>query len=403
MELTVDEIAESLTLGDHRNLDRQMVRGALGMLVVASGLSRSSVKLDLGSPQVVHVVASAVAHGARLTAAAGSALAAVTVARVADARLSDVAVDADAPGLSPRSMRSVVNRRHVREAIRIRRRATGSVVRALSASRVYAEYLFLAQAIRYTIARDAVADLPESTVVLTDFDRHAYSRPWIWAANQRGLRTITMVHGSPNRNYVPILAGSVLAWGEVQADWFATHSPEARVQIVGRPEIRDVELQPSPLRRVVICHSAEELSASEAERLIDAIGELRDRGIETSVRLHPSVPVDRVAGRWADVVGAADRVVATRDSFIDSLSAGDGVICVSSTSAVEALVIGTPVAVVADASRELPADLEALSVENPVETLTIARPTHDVTRIVAATGDAAEARMAEAMQVMTSQ
>ncbi|WP_431863621.1 hypothetical protein [Microbacterium algeriense] len=403
MELTVDEIAESLTLGDHRNLDRQMVRGALGLLVVGSGLFRSSVKLGLGSPQVVHVVASAVAHGARLTAAAGSALGALTVARVADARLSDVAVDADAPGISPRSMRSVVNRRHVREALRIRRRAAGSVVRALSASRVYAEYLFLAQAIRYAIARDAVADLPESSVVLTDFDRHAYSRPWIWAANQRGLRTITMVHGSPNRNYVPVLAGSVLAWGQVQADWFAARSPEVRVEIVGRPEVREVELQPAPLRRVVICHSAEELSAAEAERLIDTVGELRDRGIETSVRLHPSVPADRVAGRWADVVRAAGCVVETRDSFIESLSAGDGVICVSSTAAVEAMVIGTPVAVVADAARELPADLEALRDENPVETLTIARPTHDVSRIVAATGDAAEARMAEAMQVMTSQ
>lgn len=249
MDLTVEEVAESLTLGDHRNLNRLTLRGALGLGVIASGMLRAPSPLRLGAPQVLHVIASAVAHGERLTNAVSESLDGLGVAIVADARFvgESVAVDIDVPGLSPKSMRSRVNRRNVLDALRLRRRAEASIIRSLSASRLYAEYLFFAQAVRYAEARDAIAAVDTVMLLLTDFDRHAYTRPWVWAANQHGVSTATMVHGSPNQNYIPVLADTALVWGEVQAEWFAKHSPGTKVEIVGRP---DVKGEPLPVRTV---------------------------------------------------------------------------------------------------------------------------------------------------------
>lgn len=397
MDEFAEEVAASLEFGDHRSLGRLPLRGLLGLGVIAFGVlsSRRAVTVDHGD--VIHVVANPVAHGARLTLAVGNALSVLRVVRLADARLSAVPVDVHAPGLGARSMKGIVYRTAIARALQLRRHVGRASMRSLSPNWLYSEYLFLAQAIRYTIAEEAFAEVPESTIVLTDFDRSAYARPWIWAAHRRGLRTVTMVHGSPTTNYVPVLAGTVLTWGPGQSDWFARHSPSTASVIVGRPEM-EAEVQPrGSIARVVICHSAEVLSGSEARRLVDAVREFRRRGVKSLVRLHPSVPLDRVTGLWSEVIRAADDVIATRESFIESLRPGDGVLCVISTSAVEALVAGFPVAVVADNERELPVDLEALRTADPVLWLTDADTHQASERVVAFTGSASSERLLDAM------
>lgn len=238
MDMTA-EIVESLALGDHTSLSRPTLRGLVGLAVIASGVLRSSARVDIGDPEVVHVVASPVAHGSRLAEAVMGAMDGLRVARVADARLSSISVDVDIAGLGVRSVLSAAHRTAVANALRARRSAGSSAVKGISPSRLYSEYLFLAQHIRYTVAADALGGIAQHVLVLTDFDRAAYSRPWIWAANQRGLNTATMVHGSPNQNYIPVLADTALVWGEVQAEWFAKHSPGTVVEIVGRPDIAD--------------------------------------------------------------------------------------------------------------------------------------------------------------------
>lgn len=368
-----DEVVRSLDVGDHRDLDRLTARAILGFSVMAACfLTRRERAITIGgAPDVVHVVANPVAHGARLSIAVAEALVGMKVARVADARVADpvIGVDVDAAGLSPRSMRAVFSRRTLAHALRLRLATSRSALCPISRNWLYREYLFIAQAVRYFVARDTLGAVPGATAVLADFDRSAYARPWIAAATEMGLRTVTMMHGSPNaRYYVPVLADTALVWGQVQAEWLSLHSPLTASTIVGRPELEAAVVDTSPMRRVVVCHSAEQLTQSELELLLSSLLALRDRGIRSVLRLHPTVPAAQVTGSWAEVMAHADSTVASRDSFVASLAAGDGVIVVSSTSAVEALTAGYRVLVLADTNRELASDLEVMRSE-PSNTL----------------------------------
>lgn len=246
MQVTANEVVESLVLGDHQNLGRLPLRGAYGLAVLARGVFRKSDTYRLPEAEVIHVVASAVAHGSRLTTAVAVALDGLNIVQVSDARLASVPVT-DFPGVGARSIGRHSTRGRLRAALRLRRTANREAVLALSRSRIYGEYLFLAQAIRYALVAEALTSSSGVGMVLSDFDRHAYTRPWVWTANELGLNTATMVHGSPNSNYIPVIAKTVLVWGEVQAEWFAKHSPGTLVEIVGRPDIPDPE-QPKPQR-----------------------------------------------------------------------------------------------------------------------------------------------------------
>lgn len=234
-----DEVLASLTHGDHLRPSRPLLRGILGLGVLAAGIARASCIVPLGEVRLLHVVANPVAHGGRLAESVSDAFAEFSSARVADGRHSAIAVDVSMPGLAARSMLAIVNRRSLASAWRLRRAADRRMVRVLSPSRLYAEYLFLAQTVRYDVIGSSMAASPSVGLVLSDFDRAAYARPWVWSAKQRGVATVTMVHGSPNENYVPVIADTVMVWGQVQADWFAVHSPGTHVEIVGRPDMSE--------------------------------------------------------------------------------------------------------------------------------------------------------------------
>lgn len=409
--VTPEVVAGSLRIGDHRNLSRLTTWALLGFgFMAARFLTRREHVLTIDSkPDVVHVVANPVAHGARLSVVVSESLGSSSLVRVTDARMASttVSVDLDAAGLSPRSMSGILSRAHLLRALRLRAGA-GSAVRPISPNRLYREYLFLAQAVRYFAAEETLRAIAKSTTVLTDFDRHAYSQPWIEAAKHHGLRTITMVHGSPNvQNYVPMLADTALIWGDVQAEWLSHHSPSTVSTIIGRPDLEVRGTDAGPLQRAVICHSAETLMESELALLLSAIATMREAGVRSVLRLHPSVAVDQVTGPWATVMEQAEETVASRDSFVASLGSGDGVIVVTSTSAIEALTAGYRVLVLADPGRELPSDLEAMNIES---SNTLDDFMHDGRaastlglRIVAHTGREAQERLSLAMQQAVTQ
>ncbi|MEV7472213.1 hypothetical protein AB0N33_00685 [Pseudarthrobacter oxydans] len=371
---TPTEVIESLDVGDHRNLSRLSVRALLGFALMGFRFvtRRTYSVRPMGAPEIVHVIANPVAHGAALSSAVSDSLSGMKVARIADARLADptIGVDFDAAGLSPRSMSAILSRGHLARAIRLRTSTPRSAVRSLSTSWLYSEYLFVAQAVRYFVAEDVLATIPDSTTVLTDFDRHAYARPWVVAAKRRGLPTVTMMHGSPNaRYYVPVLADTALVWGQAQVEWLSRHSPDTVARTIGRPELEAGITDTTPLKRAIVCHSAEDLTSGEANRMASAISMIQARGIRVSLRLHPSA-TSGAGATWSPVQNIADETIMSRGSFVASLAPGDGVVVVTSTSAVEALTTGYRVLVLADAERDLPSDLEAMRSlpSNTVET-----------------------------------
>ncbi|PQZ59108.1 hypothetical protein CQ040_07665 [Microbacterium sp. MYb54] len=351
-------VAESLRQGDHIGLDKKPIRGALGVLFLGLGCLTSGASTARSAP-LRFVIANPVAHGARLGAAVMEALPPGSTV-LSDHRLAaaPLSTGEEFPSLAPRSMVHLVTWRRLRTALRLRRSLPGGPG---GASRLYGEYLFLAQAVRFAAAHDALID-GGTRLILVDFDRHAYAAPWIYAAKNQGVATVTLVHGMPNAwNYLPVLADDVLVWGEAQREWMRENGVEAGVHVVGRPDISAEPLKLRETARLLISHSAESLSPSEVERLLARMTAGRRTQQEIVLRLHPSVPFERLDESWARIAEAADRVVSGGGSLSDDLGVGDVVVVVRSSSAMDALARGVRAEVLADRDRRLPADLEELA------------------------------------------
>lgn len=361
------EVNNSCAVGDHVYHSRQWLRGAHGLLqLVVSSIAnsgRTAVAPPARGVDVLFAVSNPVAHGSRLALAVVGGVESSVVTPMADYRFSDSSLPAGLsfPGISARSLKGIVTMRHLAFAVTLRTRLPRRTPLRGAASRLYAEYLFVAQAIRFLTAESVVSSLGERVIVMTDFDRHTYSWPLLWSANAAGLKTITLLHGSPNdANYIPFLADYALVWGEVQRDWVAEHSPATRAIVVGRPEIGLVPLSRSVAERVVVCHSREVLSGPEATSIARHLRAFGDRGLRSVLRLHPTAREQDLDEGWSSIARLADDVVVGLDSFLDSLRASDIVVCVGSSSAVESVQLGIPTIVLADADRVLPADLEAI-------------------------------------------
>lgn len=349
-------IVDSLAHGDHIGLDRQRLRGALGMTALVLGCL--TTQGEVRRSRMLFVVANPVAHGARLASAVMRALPSDATI-VTDHRLADPSVAAGEhfPSLAARSLIRVVTPARLREALRLRR-ARSALPRA--GSRLYAEYLFLAQAVRFAAARDLLTEGGAEAVV-ADFDRAPYSSPLVHAAKELGVVTVTLVHGMPNRaNYLPVLADHVLAWGEVQRSWFHEHGVDAAIHLVGRPDVPDEPSRGAGAPRLIVSQSAEDLSDAELTRILDRVRTAADGGLATVLRLHPSVSADALDQRWRRVAEAVELTIVGRGALSDDIGAGDVVAVIESSSAMDAIAGGARVEVLADAERVLPADLEAL-------------------------------------------
>lgn len=344
------------------------------------------------------VVANPVAHGARLARAIvrGGERAATPEARpvvVADGRLADpeLEVDLSFPAVGVRSVWRHARWRDVRPAlaaVRARDRRVG---------RVAWWYLVLAQSTRYRLAEELVRGRGSPGTLLVDFDRAAYARPVVYAARRAGWRVVTLVHGSPTTaTYLPVLAQHVLVWGDAQREFFAEHAPRATTTVVGRP---DVEPRPStqgPGERLVVCSSLEDLTGPETARLVDVVDAARRRGRPTTLRLHPRARVPE--GGWVEVAAAVDQVDGGLTPLAQAVGPGDTVVVVASTAAVDALLLGCDVLVVADASRDVPADVAEIR-SWTADTPGVAARAADArtSRVVADTGDDAALRVVHAV------
>ncbi len=342
-----------------------MLRAALGFALVLLGAVRPPIQPRIDA-QVLLVIANGVAHGARLAnALAGSLPAGRTRNVIADRRLASPDAEAlnglstvHAPGLAPRSVWRISSFARLGEYLRLRR-ALGARAPRYSSSRFYDEYVFLAQALRFLLAMDVVPTT--AGLMVCDFDRDAYSSPWLWACERLGIPTVTAVHGTPSAlTYLPLLAETVLAWGAVQRAWFTQLAPGVRATLAGRPDIASRVPVAGAVERVIICHSREELKPSEATRLADLAERYRRSGVECVLRLHPTA-AEPVGAGW-NMVAAQCRVeVVGFEPLSESLVRGDFVVGVVTSALIDALIDGYPVAVFADPERPLPADIAAIA------------------------------------------
>ncbi|TFD79133.1 hypothetical protein E3T54_05500 [Cryobacterium sp. Sr8] len=322
----------------------------------------------LPATEVLFIVANPVAHGARLAQSVTRGVRSSTLSLVADARFSDpaLAVDFAFPGISARSLKATVTVRRLRFAVAARRALPRGVGLRGSANWLYREYIFAAQAVRYAATHAAVSKLAPTTILLTDFDRSAYCRPWIWAAKRAGMATATLMHGSPNElNYIPVLADNALVWGQAQESWLAQRSPDTSTMIIGRPDLSSTRLTTAPAERVVLCHSREALTPRETQAVGAQLRAFKSRGLTICLRFHPTSAKEDLGPGWHAIAGMADEVVPGRGSFAASLRGSDIVVCVASSAAIESVALGIPTIVLAGADRSLPADLEAIRAQTP--------------------------------------
>ena len=362
------EIVDSLRLGDHPRLTHQTLRGLLGLILLHLGLLTKNPRLNQRASRLVSVIANPVSHGARFAESVSSSVTSTSLSLVADIRLADprLVINEHFPSLAARSMFRFSSFPRLAAAWRLRRSAELRGAATENLAWLYREYLFLAQAIRYSCARELLSTWPRGAVVLTDFDRAAYTRPWVWAARTCGYPLATLFHGSPNAaNYLPLLAEYALLWGTAQEEWIRAHAPSATPVVVGRADLPETTVRLNPVKRVLICHSREVLSSHETEAIVSVIARLDAR---TVLRLHPTSDENGLTDGWERIAAKADDVQVSRLSLLDELGPHDLVICVSSSSAVEALAVGIPAIVIADDARVLPCDLDVIR-DNSAEVL----------------------------------
>lgn len=369
------EVRDSCATGDHNNVSYPSLRALVGYAALFFGaLAVPSRAKMAASPMLedtcLFVAANPVAHGARLAVAVRSSVRTRPFLTVADGRLAEsgVQVDVNFPGVSARSLLKVVTLARLGAAFRIRRLLPRDMPLIGSASRFYREYVFLAQAIRYNAIESLLRRQPNSVTVLTDFDRSAYARPWVWAARRSSSTSVTLMHGSPNMvNYIPVLADYAFAWGRVQKAWIEENSPLTKVKLVGRPDLTGVPVGCSgAIERVIICHSKELLSSTELSELKLQLRMFRAQGATVFLKLHPSCTPHELDGEWTQLAHLADEVITSRASFSESLLESDLVVCISSSAAIEALASGVATIVIADADRVLPSDLERVKIATPL-------------------------------------
>lgn len=361
MSSLADEVWDSLKQGDHLRHGRQKLRAIASLAVLLLLLVLPGRTAPKPAPaKLTFVLANPVAHGARLGAAVMEALEGMDVNVVGDSRLAEDPVSRSMhhfPSLTVRSFGPSANAPRLWRAVALRRRTVLEPSAHPGLTRPYLEILFLLQAIRYDLARSWVESQPRDHVWLADFDRPAYSRPLIWQARRLGRKTATLVHGTPNRNYLPLIADDVLVWGETQVRWFGAASREVRCHVVGRPEIRK-SVAPAPPARVRVMHSMEQLTEVERESLARVCTRARAWGLECTLRPHPSLAGADLDHGWEAVAGSL-RIEDASD-FFESLLPGDIVVGVNSTAIIDALTAGVPAFTLADPGRELPCDLEKL-------------------------------------------
>ncbi|MFJ6280542.1 hypothetical protein [Arthrobacter subterraneus] len=405
---------DSLSTGDHKILVPSRVRALLGFLLIAIGIVTPKRRPDTRDGAVWFVVSNPVAHGARLCASVSSALKRFPLQILADHSVKDPTVESQDhfPGLGLRSIAGASSISGIWRSIVVRR-ALGSMPPG-DGNRFWAEYLFFAQTLRYMAAREAMLVPAKVKLVIVDFDRAGYGRPIVYWAKRAGIPIVTLVHGSPvATTYMPILADSVLVWGECQRNWLKRLAPEVPVHEIGRSDVEFEDRWSGRVDRLVICHSGEALTGLEEQRLNALIERGLERGWVIRLRVHPSWGVKAMGPGWAGVQNASSSASPLGLSLKEDLTDRDVVVVVSSSAAVDAIFLGVPVFVIADEDRALACDVEEIRrASEPLAEELIAGGQMEVlfgrlrklkilrSTIVTYTGQDAKARLADAISAL---
>lgn len=89
---------------------------------------------------------------------------------------------------------------------------------------------------QHIIAAGQFLDVVRPKIIVTEYDRNTHSSCLILAAKQKGIPSITMVHGAaiippPRYGFVPVLADYVCCWGDRHKDNFIKHGVN-QVQLI---------------------------------------------------------------------------------------------------------------------------------------------------------------------------
>ena len=193
-------------------------------------------------------------------------------------------------------------------------------------------------------------------VVLVDHDRAFYQNLLILAAKKVGIKTQTLVHGTPAipKKFVPLIADECLCWGSEQQSFFKKYGADIeQLKIVGFPKFKlphdedDCRIRKAlnlkNERKVILYIEKGHRSVDNTEvrnALRDCLKELGEEW-EILVKLHPSQRYEQQVEIFSGVHRL--RVVPMEFEAVETLSIADLVLIVDSTFTFDSLIYGRPV------------------------------------------------------------
>lgn len=191
-----------------------------------------------------------------------------------------------------------------------------------------------------------VLDRVRPDVVLVEHDRRLAEAVLCAVARQRGIPTVTLVHGvqgnlTEDIQWTPLVADSVVVWGDWMADAFADAGvARDRIGIGGYPRLSPLPPLAPPARPRVVYLSA---SLGDAKPAVDAFLAAAKElsGWDVAVRPHP-----RESLAWYRQRGVRVQDSATM-TMEDTLASASVVVGVSSTACLDAALLGVPTVLIA--------------------------------------------------------
>ncbi len=243
----------------------------------------------------------------------------------------------------------------------------------------------LAWAVADFLAAERLLDRVCPSVVIVEHDRHPSESIFCQVARNRGIPTVTLVHGVQSSKdewekvkWVPLVADRVVVWGELMRDYFLSHGVQQdRISIGGYPKtkplsrenyrraetlLRDPDcLSGGNTVPVVLLLSSNLTMSKKAAELFFAVG-ARLSGVRLMVRPHPDEPLDWYAEHLP--AGLASVQNPKMWSLADSLASASIVVGSGSTACLDALLLSLPLVLIPDDSdsyEDMPLLLAAAS------------------------------------------
>ena len=217
-----------------------------------------------------------------------------------------------------------------------------------------------------------VSHLCPNASLLTSGDAPTYARTLIAVARECGIPSTSIQHGlmgEPNGHSI-VRADAIAAWGSATEPWHRQHAPQtARFIVTGYPPFDSLAaraLYALPLPRtarpftVVVCTSfiADfSVSASESANLamLEAVLDWARRGdVRVVQKMHPGEEPSYYATAAAALGWSSGRFTMTNEPILhDLLESSDLLVTAYSSTALESVMLGTPVIVCDFTERHL--------------------------------------------------